>query len=180
MGRSAEFHGAYGDFGPEPVDINLSDKVDDHPHYGQDPDNPFHDPNLPSSPNCQFPGCGRQVHEHRAQSMKPTRAAYEMLTDAAAAHKQTVREGKERAAQQSYQNDLQMQGHYGIGEHTITGKGWSDRGPQTKAELKNHLVEDHDVWEEDADEMDDHAAAHARWHASGGENHEHGPPRKRR
>jgi len=184
MGRSSEFHGgAYGNFEPEPVDLDLSDKVTDHPFYSQPSHYLYHEPDRETSETCMEPGCGRRIHEHKAVYLPPVRGALERIAEAGEQYKQTVREGKERIAKQSYQNDLHMQGHYGIGEHTIQGKGWSDRGPKNLKELKTHLVEDHDLWEEDADEMDDHAAAHARWHANnefGGETHTHGPPKRHR
>lgn len=182
MGRRDEFHagrgGAYGDFSPEPVDIDLSDKVSDHPFYDQPSHLPFHDPNLPMSTKCMEPGCGRQVHEHQSQSMKPTQQGYEMMLRAVEEAKTSRRTEKETAARESFENDEAMKGHHGIGRHTIQGHGWSDRGPKNLDELKTHLVEDHDTDEDDVEMMEHHASSHARWHAEEDWDwgHDHHPP----
>ena len=181
MGRRDEFAaghgGAYGNFQPEPVDIDLSDKVTDHPHRGQLGE--FHDPGVPMSKQCLEPGCGRLVHEHRSQHLPPTREAYEMMTNAVAAERNRKRAGKEKEARESHENDELMKGHHGIGEHTVTGQGWSDRGPRTAAELRRHMIDDHQVDSEDMDYIPHLARSHKIWHDQGDDDdHTHGPRRK--
>jgi hypothetical protein len=174
MGRSAEFHGAYGNFEPEPVDVDLSDKVTDHPHYSQDPGLPFHEPNLPQHAQCQYPGCGRQVHEHRAQSMKPTKDAYDMIVGGIEAAKAERRNTKAKEAREDHENDELMKGPHGIGTHVVQGKSWTDSGPKTKTELKRHMIEDHQVEPDDLKYMPHLARSHSLWHQQGDdEDHRH-------
>jgi hypothetical protein len=175
MGRSAEFQGgAYGDFKPAPVDIDLSDKVTDHPFYSQDPGLGFHEPDLPQSKQCQSPGCGRQLHEHRAQHLPPTRAAYDMIVGGIEQAKTERRQGKEKEARYDHENDELMKGPYGTAPHTMEGKGWTDNGPKNKTELKRHIIEDHQVESDDLKYMPHLARSHALWHAQGDDDdHRH-------
>jgi hypothetical protein len=182
MGRSAEFHGAaYGNFEPAAVDIDLSDKVTDHPFYSQDPSLHFHEPDLPQSKTCQSPGCGRQLHEHRAQYLPPTREAMEMMGIMADRARLERRQGKEKEARQDAENDELMKGPYGTGPHTMSGKGWTDTGPKNKTELKRHIIEDHDIDPDDLKYMPHLARSHSLWHQQGDDDdHIHAPALRRK
>lgn len=178
MGRSSEFQGAaYGNFEPEPVDVDLSDKVTEHPFYSQPSHFRFHEPDEPMSKTCMEPGCGRSVNEHKAIYLPPTRAAAGMFEAVIEGRKTERREASERAAKEDYENEQAMKSPHGTAPHFVSGPGWiNEKGPQTPKQLRKHLVDDHELWPEDAKEMERPAVDHARWHANqefGGETHHH-------
>jgi hypothetical protein len=184
MGRRGEFHGAaYGNFEPEPVDLDLSDKVTDHPFYSQPSHYEFHEPDEPKSETCMEPGCGRRVHEHKAMYLPPTRESAGLFREVIEGRKTERREASERAAHTSHAEDQHMQSHHGIAPHFMSGRGWvNEKGPSSKRALSQHLHEDHYVHKEDVREMESPATSHARWHASqeyGGEEHHHHVEQKR-
>lgn len=176
MGRGSEFHGgAYGNFQPEPVDIDLSDKVTEHPFYEQAHTNQYFEPTEPKHETCQYPGCGRRVHEHRSMYLPPTREAMEMISRAVGEAKAQKRGAKEKEARESHENDEMMKGPYGTGAHVVRARGWSDTGPSTKKQLKQHLIDDHDLDPDDLKYMPNLARDHARWHRQGDDDlHTHG------
>lgn len=156
------------------MDIDLSDKVTDHPHYGQPPELKFHDPSLPMSKKCLYPGCGRNVHEHRAQSLPPTKEAYDMMLGGIEAAKGERRASKEKEARYEFENDELMKGPHGVADHTVKGKGWSEKGPSNVRELRRHIMEDHQVDRDDLKYMPHLARSHSLWHQQGDdEDHTH-------
>ncbi|HET7110275.1 MAG TPA: hypothetical protein VFI41_05350 [Gemmatimonadales bacterium] len=172
MGRQEHFNaGAYGDFEPT-EDINLSDKVSDHPFYGQS--GPFHEPDQPTSPTCLQ--CGRGRNEHKSIHLPPTREGYAAMQQMVEGAKTQRRQGKEKEALESDQEGMAKGSPYGTKPHFVRGRGYIEKGPSSNKELRQHLVDDHDLWEEDAADIEHPARSHARWHAQnefGGETHDH-------